>query len=613
MGNFDWNPEKIPQGLADVYIPTTRAKKGSPERAAWGKEQFVRLISHGWNYSQAAERLGLSYRWVVATRNRDPEWWQIVQEAVKESNFKVEYPDLSAMSFHEFVYRYGGFELAEHQKRIEAALMDPLGKLVLILGHPESGKSSTVSLWYVLFDIARNPDTRIALVTKNGTKAQDLVVRIQRYLTEEHLYADAPQNLVADFNGFKPHHSQNFEWSQDQFFVRHRISGERDPTVQGLGIAKQIYGARLDKLILDDALVQDNQISSTTKERIDNWFDTEARSRAQRGQTVVNGTRLLPQDLYGQWRKAWNKHRLYREVIIPAILDEYTENERPSWPEYWTLDGYDQVAEIDGEEHVVGYQMGLRDIRESIVNKSPSRWRLVYQQEDVEEDEQIFTMRHIEAALELGAHRPMGLVYPHERLILGVDPATTGRAVSLLYAVDPITKVRTVVDIFVGSGLGATGVRDQLLYRFWEKYMDQRINITAIEENFVKTLKGDEMLVTRANAYGTTMLYPHTTAKGKHGKWDAEYGIAALASLFGTGLIAFANAGVDDKSKLQPLIEDLLVFPFADQQDAAIALWLAEGAAATIQPELPPQAEIRARRGVPLIVERRSGRYASPT
>ncbi|NIP34509.1 MAG: hypothetical protein GWN18_06155, partial [Thermoplasmata archaeon] len=236
-----------------------------------------------------------------------------------------EVPDLSQMSFEEFVSEFFGIELVEHQHRIAAALEDPLAKLVLVLGHPESGKSTMISLWYPVYSFCKDVDHRIALVTKSGTKAQDLLTRIKRYLTEEHLYDDAPQNLIQVFNGFKPMHG-DMDWNQDQIYIKHRRSGERDPTVQALGIGKQIYGARLDKLILDDALVQDNQLTELTRERIDNWFDNEARSRAQRGQTVVNGTRLLPPDLYGQWKKAWAGMRTFRSVIVPAILNEYTDD-----------------------------------------------------------------------------------------------------------------------------------------------------------------------------------------------------------------------------------------------------------------------------------------------
>jgi hypothetical protein len=572
-------------------------------------EGFLELLRHGYNFTQAAERLGLTYRWWALTRKKEPEW---EAEALKISRGEFEewtFPDLSQMSFYEFCQRYAGWDLAEHQKWIATALEDPLAKVVLVLGHPESGKSTLISLWYVLYTLARNPDARIAIVTKNSTKAQDLLTRIKRYLTEDHLYADTPGNLIRDFNGWKPEHG-NLEWSQNQIFIKHRRSGERDPSVQALGIGKQIYGSRLDLLVLDDALVQDNQLSEITRGRIDNWFDGEARSRAQRGQTVVNGTRLLPQDLYGQWKKAWKGQKLFRQVIIPAILNEYQEDEKVMWPEYWTLDGYDQTQEINGEEHIVGHQMGMRDIRDLIVRKDPNRWKLIYQQEDVEEDQAIFRKAHIDAALELGAHRRFGQVFPHERLILAVDPATTGRAAALVMAVDPLTQVRTVIDLFVGSNLGAVGIRQDLLYQFWEKYRKagHAIATTVIEENFVKTLRGDESLVARAAAAGTSLVWPHTLGKGRQGKWDEEYGIAAMTPLFGGGLLAFANAGPDDLRKLEPLIDDLLVFPWSEQQDCAIVLWLAIGEARNAVIVEVDQEAVARRRGVPPVVRARTRR-----
>jgi len=612
MTDKKWVPEN--SELEQVFLPKPKGKKGTPSYKAWAMENFLLLLKHGYNYSQAAERLGYSYRWWAKLQKED-EVWAAEARKITSGEYTIhDFPDLSHMNFEEFVATYADFRFVRHQLDMADALEDPMAKLVLILGHPESGKSTVVNLWYVLFRIATNPDVRIALVTKNGSKAQDLLTRVKRYLTEEHLYDDAKRNLIHDFGGFKPLHG-DMEWSQDQIFIRQRKSGERDPTIQALGIGKQIYGARLDYLFLDDALVQDNQTSELTRERIDNWFDSEARSRAQRGQVVVSGTRLLPQDLYGMWRKAWVNHPLYREVIIPAILNEYTEDEVPSWPEYWELDGANIVEEIkhkDGtiEEVVTGYQMGLRDIRSSIVVKAPNRWKLVYQQEDVEENEAIFRQAHVDAALELGATRKLGQVFPHERLVLGVDPATTGRAASVLLAVDPTTQVRTVVDLYVGSGLGAVGVRESLLYQFWEKYkqLGHSIDVTVIETNFVKTLLGDEVLMTRADAAGTQIVDHHTTGRGKRGnKWDEEYGIAAMAPLFGGGLMAFANAGPDDRARLEPLIDDLLVFPWSKVQDAVIGLWVANTEATNATRVRLDQQSVMHRRGVPRVIRNRGG------
>lgn len=593
--------------LPHVHLVAAPARKGTTEWLEWAKDQFLRLVEHGYNYSQAADYLGTSYKWWSVNSARDQEWAKKVRGVADSVTEMWEYPDLSDMTFAEFVHDYAGFDLAPHQVDIAAALEDPLGKLVLILGHPESGKSTLVSLWYVLYRLAQDPNIRIALVSKSSNRAQDLLTRCKRYLTEEHLYENSPRNLVEDFNGWRPL-SGDMEWSQDQIYVRHRTSGERDPSIQALGIGKQIYGARLDLLILDDSLVLDNQITELQRDRIDNWFTNEARSRAQRGQTIVNGTRLFPHDLYSQWKKSWADHRLFRGVYIPAIQNEWTEQERPTWEDYWTLDGYDITEEIDGEIVPVGHQPGLRDIRAEIMARDPARWRMVYQQEDVEEVDSIFRQEHFDSAFELGAHRRMGQVFPHERLILGVDPATTGRAAALLIAVDPTTRVRTVVDIFVGDQLGAAGVRNKLMYQFWERYKDNRIGTTVIEENFAPTLLGDETLLERAQAYGTHIQKHRTVGRGnKRGnKWDEEYGIAALAPLFSGGLIAFANAGPDDRRALQALVDDMIVFPWAEgAQDALIALWIANGEANTAHIQTRPYEAQAVARGVPSVVTSR--------
>lgn len=606
-----WTPGLRPvaanrDGLPDVFLPGPPRQKGTTEYKAWAMECFLELVRHGYNFSQAAERVGYDYQWWYRTRKNEPEWEQEVLDAA-DGKGTAETPDFSRVSFRDFCKWYGGFDLAKHQHKIEEALLDPKARLVLVLGHPESGKSTLVSLWYVLYRIAQNPDIRIALVSKSATKAQDLLTRVKRYLTEPHLYEGTERNLIKDFNGFKPSHG-DLQWSQDQIYIRQRTSGERDPTIQALGIGKQIYGARLDLLILDDALVLDNQITETQRERIDSWFTNEARSRVQRGQTVVNGTRLFPFDLYGQWKKSWKENRLFRGVYIPAIYDEWTEDENVNWPEYWTLDGYDLFEEEDGEQIVVGYQPGMRDIRAEIMARDPDRWRLVYQQEDVEESDNIFRKEHVEAAFHLGEGRQWGTVHPHEILLLGVDPATSGRAASVLIAFDPTTRVRTVVDMFVGSRLGAGGIRQKLVYQFWEKYRDHGIAATIIETNFAPTLLGDETFRDKADAYGTHIVEHKTIGRGKKrgSKWDEEYGVGAMAQLFTGGLVAFANGGPGDRERLQPLVDDMLTFPWSEVQDALVAFWIANTEAASgARLQRPDQMKAMMRRNVPPIVRNR--------
>ncbi len=599
-----------PIGLTVPWLPNPPAKKGTDAYLAWAQEAFIELIREGWNYTKAAEFLGYrGYQWVYQLRTKDPVWWAEVQAARSGHLGQWELPDLSGMSFEDFVGDYFGIEFAEHQKRIAGALEDPLANMILVLGHPESGKSTQVSLWYPTYALAVNPDVRIALVSKATDKANDLLTRVKRYLTEEHLYADAPRNLIADFNGFKPAHG-DLSWSASQIFIRHRKSGERDPTIQALGIGKQIYGTRIDKLILDDSLVLDNQVSEVQRERLDRWFTSEARSRALQGQTVVNGTRLFPLDLYGVWRKRWAEHPLYREVIIPAILDEYTDSERPSWPEHWDLDGYNLTEAIGGEEIVVGYKQGLRDIRKEFLD-NVDQWKLVYQQQDVELGGSVFNQAHADKAIELGKDRELGQYFEHERLILAVDPATSARAAVLVIAVDPASKIRTVIDGWTGSKLGTTGMRQQLFYSWWEKYKEQGIALTVIEQNFSPTLMGDEALMAKAREYNTVIQPFWTKGRGRGigSKWHEEYGVGGIAGQISAGLVAFASASPEAIAVMQPIIDDMLIFPYQEPTgDSLMALWFGLSESGNVFLDRINEDEVILRRNIPPYLQRGQGR-----
>ena len=603
---FGANNEIFQLENQEIYLPPPPAKKGTSLWKAWAMESFLECIRYGLTYSEACKKIGVSRKWWEENSQRHPDWAEEARSIRAGDNVKDSYPDLSNTSFSEFCSLYFNVEFAPHQKEIEESLSDPMGRLVLVLGFPESGKSTLSSLWYPVYRICQNPDTRIALVTKSGEKAQDLLNRIKRYLTDPNLYINSERNLIQDFNGFKPQRQDGFGWSRDQITIRQRESGERDPTIQALSVGKQIYGPRLDLLILDDALTLENQQTDIRRRRIDEWFTQEARSRAQRGQTLVNGTRIHPLDNYGQWKESWKDHKIFKFVSVPAILEEHTDKERPSWKEYWSLDGrYEKDDDKGGEIFIPG----LRDIREEIVARDPMRWKLVYQQEDVQNTESIFTEDMINKAYEIGGGRTMGQVMPDEILILGVDPATTGRAASVLIAYNPETDIRTIVDIHVGHRLGATGIRNKLLYEFWDKYAEHRVAYTVIETNFAPTILGDETLRAHAEWTGTRLVDHRTIGQGKRrgNKWDTEFGIGALAALFNSGLVAFPSAKVEDKAKLAPLVDDMLVFPWSKVQDALIAFWVANGEAGGKASHQIDIEKVVMRRNIPPIIQKRMG------
>lgn len=78
-----------------------------------------------------------------------------------------------------------------------------------------------------------------------------------------------------------------------------------------------------------------------------------------------------------------------------------------------------------------------------------------------------------------------------------------------------------------------------------------------------------------------------------------------MQSLFYNGLIAFPSATVEDKRKLEPLIDDMLVFPWAKVQDALIALWVANGECKSSSLFSVDLGKIVTRRNIPPIIRDR--------
>lgn len=587
-----------------VYLPPPPASKGTPAWKAWAKLAFGELLAYGMSFGDACAKLGVTRRWWEMVSKDDPEWaakMRAIRSGDEEAVGRRDFPDISDMPYREFARKYLNLSVEPHQKPIVDALEDPYMNKMMVLGFPESGKSTHVSLGYVIYSLAKNPDIRIAIVSKSETKAQDILNRVKRYLTEEHLYEASEANLIRDWKGFEPPRGTH-RWDQSQITIRQRKSGERDPTIQALGIGSQIYGSRIDLLILDDALVGENQLTEERRNKISNWFLVEAASRAHRGRVIICGTRLHPYDNYSLWKKGWENDPYFRLIKIPAISTDESGIEISGWPNYWPLEGsmiWDKFNQIER------YQKGLRDIRNEMFSVSPTTWRLSYQQEDVQDVDGIFTLdRHIRPAQALGITRQWGQVHPGEILVLGVDPAVTGRAAAVVVAYDPKTRMRAIVDVVVMENLGADGLHKRLIYPLWEKYRPQK---TVIEVNYAPTLFGDEAFKQTALVYGTTLV-PHSTTGSGHkrgSKWDTEYGVAAVAPLLANNLYAIPSARPEDNERMRPLLEDMEGFPYSEIQDAVMALWFAEGEIRFINPvQLSTQQVVEGRNLPPRVARR---------
>lgn len=135
------------------------------------------------------------------------------------------------------------------------ALADLFPRLIL-MSFPESGKTSQLAILRLIHALGRNPNLRIAVVSK----IQDRAVQITRAIKS---YIEKSKELAEVFPDLLPGES----WAENAFIVRRPVHS-RDPSVQALGLNDAVTGSRIDILVFDDILDQENTSSPDGRKKV---------------------------------------------------------------------------------------------------------------------------------------------------------------------------------------------------------------------------------------------------------------------------------------------------------------------------------------------------------
>ena len=247
--------------------------------------------------------------------NRDAIFARKLEEAREQGATRVVDGDKYSLNFDEFSEKFLGVRVFPHQQNWIDVLegrepswlhpsmvyekADPTRLLINV--PPEHAKSTTITVNYSTFKICMDPDnTRIIVISKTLTKAQEFVYSIKQRLTHP-MWAKL-QATYAPPGGWR---EDADSWKANAITLS-RNSTEKDPTVQALGIGGQVYGARANLIILDDCVTGAN--AHEWAKQLE-WIQKEVITRLDdEGVLLVLGTRFAANDLYREIRnpKHWS-------------------------------------------------------------------------------------------------------------------------------------------------------------------------------------------------------------------------------------------------------------------------------------------------------------------
>lgn len=404
-------------------------------------------------------------------------------------------------------------------------LNDP--NLIIINVPPFHAKSQTLTIEYVTYRVCMDVNTRVIIVSKRIDQARKFLYSIKMRLTSTQWAA--LQAVFAPPDGFK---DKGAKWGADSIYVSGIDSGEKDPTVEVLGIGGQIYGSRADLIIMDDCIVSSNAMQY---EQQINWLESEVESRRFDGKIIIIGTRLAPKDLYSELTNGdryLSGKSPWTVLRQPAVL-QFNEDPK-EWVTLWpTTTKPMETGQRPREDGTYEAWDGPRLAR--VRNAKPPRvWSLVYQQADIAEDS-VFHPTCVMGSCD--RRRKAGILtagaWGHPRngleghwVIASMDPAMTGDTFTLVGGAEKASGRRRIMNAWVQASPTPQYIRD-LIFSVSEEY---KVNEWVIEQNaFQLFLVYDEEIQNFCRMRGIKIT-PHFTGRNKQ---DPDFGVASLAPLFG--------------------------------------------------------------------------------
>lgn len=180
---------------------------------------------------------------------------------------------------------------------------------------PEHGKSMHMSVFMPLWLLAHEPNLRVCIVSATAMQAAKFGRMIRETIERNPVY-----------HRIFPHVRPARPWTDTMLTIQ-RSSIQKDPSVQAIGVEGAILGARVDLLVLDDVLTEQNTHTERRRDRVFQRIVSTFMTRMSAiGRTVAIGVPWHERDAY---------HRLAREAgfevrSFPAVRDGV-----PLWPERW--------------------------------------------------------------------------------------------------------------------------------------------------------------------------------------------------------------------------------------------------------------------------------------
>lgn len=593
------DPERISEADMPELAVLGRMNKASREKLE-RQQRFLEILTTADTQRQAMEIAGVPPGTLNEWKESDRFYrsWEKTQKRRKENKASKgdtvtfdpfrEFP--AAGPLVEWRKDVFGFPSIPTQEDFAKAFDDKTNLVIFWVAPAGFGKD--VTAMQAVTNAAADGVDLMGCIMENEKQAKKRIDSyLDPYFTDPNLYTRAPEipgatvptrDFIAEYGPFQfnknlrlPDGSRPSTTKWDAFnkwFVG-RTTPAADPSLWAVGLKSAIAGSRVRLLIASDLFTVENQrspvfrqeqlalITGTVQSRLDEsgrliFLNHHVRRQGESNLVAlidqyVGSARIVKQDRH--YTKYANGVAVVRTPALEVDADGIVVS---AWPERFPVKGKflldGQMYEIDSltdEEHQEFVDAGARrlrglvDIREA---QGEDLFELIYQQNPKSSGYGDFTDEILTSCDD--PERTLGISNPGEKLIVSVDPARTGGAAWVCWGLHLETEVFTVIDFWLGDGLGYSGMLDVLVRQPIQLYRPQEY---VWEENFEQDLPHSAEAQEFLRRYHTR----YTPWRTQYNRSQGEFQVLSMLNDMRTGKFRFPAKTMADKLKCDRLKE----------------------------------------------------------
>lgn len=248
--------------------------------------------------------------------------------------------------FRFFMKKIIGLTNAPFQDELDDVLSDwNLYKKIAIAFARDHGKTTHISAGYPLWEIARNHNLRILLISSAASITQTFMTEIIGHIEKNERYIRWSQMIDPTGKGvvpqFKGNRKANEKWTSNSIIIDRENLNLKDPTINAIGLFGSILSKRADIIIIDDLVNQVNSMTEEQRLKVIDWFYTTILPvLVPGGRIVYLGNTWHQDDLVARLLK--DPQFDYRKKR-PAIMHE---SNHPELWEQWSSIILDESLEV---------------------------------------------------------------------------------------------------------------------------------------------------------------------------------------------------------------------------------------------------------------------------